>query len=465
MAQRILRERQMSNQPQAAGAMGVQYQAPQSQMPAMRSGGIIAFKTGGGANEEGGEDEARIDMEKRLAMPPTTDGIMGAAPAAAPAPYVPQAGRAMQQAAGIPDFMKAQFADAEKRMGMPLSELMAEKKAAYAAEGVADMAEGQQQQRAGLMAEKANLTAENERTKNLRMAEFFARWGTTPGPVLVAGMNALKESVPGVISDEKEQKKARREIDKSIADLDNATRLEKRGEVDAAMALKMKAAEDMKALQAKFIDYQSRRESDISSAAASRYVADTNFRGEQLRSESARLTRIAQRETDDDNKRFNAYGAAAKNEQSVISKITDQAKLLEPAYETIKYAEMNQKQNDGVMSPAYVPAYEAAKKKIADQEKIWNAQKEQAARDTQLAYERVRINPAAAKDYARPAGSPAPAAAPAPSDGPISGDFKAPPAAAIDALRTNPNKMDLKTLKSDFDYHFGPGAADEYLRK
>ena len=59
----------------------------------------------------------------------------------------------------------------------------------------------------------------------------------------------------------------------------------------------------------------------------------------------------------------------------------------------------------------------------------------------------------------------APAAAAASSEGPISGDFKAPTAAAITALRTNPDKMDLKTLKSDFDYHFGPGAADEYLGK
>jgi len=122
---------------------------------------------------------------------------------------------------------------------------------------------------------------------------------------------------------------------------------------------------------------------------------------------------------------------------------------------------MNAKQNDGKMTPAFVPAYEAAKKRIADQEAIWTKQKEQAARDTDLAYKRVRINPEAAKDYTKPNAAPA-AAAPS---GPVSGDFKAPPAAAINALRTNPDKIDLKTLKSDFDYHFGPGAADEYLGK
>jgi hypothetical protein len=283
--------------------------------------------------------------------------------------------------------------------------------------------------------------------------------------VLVAGLNAMQKTIPNIVADEREQKKARREIDKSIADLDNATRLEKRGEVDAAMALKLKAAEEMKALNIKFIDYQSRRESDASSSAASKYSADMQFRSEQLRSQTSALDRAARRETDDDQKRFNAYSAASGRELNLISKISDQMKLLAPDYETIKTMEMNAKQNDGKMNPTFVPAYEAAKKKIADQEAIWNKQKEQAARDSELAYNRVRINPQAAKDYTKPSAASAAAPAAAPSSGPISGDFKAPPAEAITALRTNPAKIDLNTLKSDFDYHFGPGAADEYLRK
>jgi hypothetical protein len=450
--------------------MGVQYQAAQPQMPSYAPGGIVAFQAGGGAksaNEEGGEEEARIGMQERLAQPaPTTGGIMGATTQpTTPVPFAPTAGRAMQQAPDIPAFMKAEYADAEKRAAAPLSSFMAERQAAMREAGVADTAEGQQQQRASLMAERANMGEEKERQKYLRAAEFFATWGSTPGPVLVAGLNALQKTVPNIVTDEKEQKKARKEIDKSIADLDNATRLEKRGEVDAAMALKLKAAEDMKALNLKFIDYQSRRESDQSSAAASKYSADMQFRSEQLRSEAARLDRAARRETDDDNKRFNAYSAASAHEQRLISKISDQMKLLAPDYDTVKTAEMNAKQNDGKMTPAFVPAYEAAKKKIADQEAIWTKQKEQAARDSDLAYSRIRINPEAAKAYTKPSGSPAVAAPAVAPSGPISGDFQAPPAAAINALRTNPDKIDLKTLKSDFDYHFGPGAADEYLGK
>jgi hypothetical protein len=456
MAQRILRERQMSKQPQGASAMGVQYQAPA--VPGMRGGGIIAFQQGAGGNgvksaiEEGGDEEARIGMKERLAMPPTTDGIMGAAPAAAPAPYAPQPNRAMQQAADIPAFMKADYADAERRANAPLSDFMAERRAAMQEAGVADISEGQQKQRAELMAEKANMGEEKERQKHLRLAEFFAKWGSTPGPTLVAGMNALRESVPGIISDEKEQKKARREIDKSIADLDNATRLEKRGEVDAAMALKLKAADDMKALNLKFIDYQSRRDSDAASAAASKYSADMQFRSEQLRATTARLDRLANRETANDNKVYGQYQAAAQQEQRVIAKIIDQAKLLEKDYATINTAEMNAKQNDGKMNPMLVPGYEAAKKKIEEQEKIWTKQKEDAARDTELAYGRVRLKP----EPVTPPGANKPSPA---TSGPISGDFQAPTAAHITALKKNPEQA------AAFDAKFGPGAANEYLGK
>ena len=468
MAQRILRERQMSNKPQGTGPMGVQYQAAQPPMPSYAPGGIVAFQTGGGAKsaiEEGGDEEAReIDssgktMDQRLAMPPTTGGIIGATvQPTTQVPYAPQAGRAMQKAPNIPDFMKAEYADTEKRMNAPLSTFMAERQAAMREAGVADVSEGQRKQREELMAEKANTADENQRQKYMRMAEFFASWGSTPGPTLVAGMNALKQSVPGIISDGKEQKKARREIDKSIADLDNATRLEKRGEVDAAMALKLKAAEDMKALNIKFIDYQSRRESDASSFAATKYNADMQFRSEQLRATTARLDRAARRETDADSKAFGQYQTAANQEQRLISKIADQAKMFEKDYATIKTAEMSAGANDGKMNPALVPGYEAAKKKIADQEAIWTKQKEQAARDTDLAYKRVRVNPEAAKDYAKPT-SPAAAPAAAPSSGPISGEFSAPTAAHIAALQANP------TQAAAFDAKFGPGAANEYLGK
>jgi hypothetical protein len=455
----------MGKQPQSADAANVQYQAAQPQMPAMRGGGIIAFKTGGGANEEGGEDEAKIGMQERLAMPaPTTGGIMGATTQPnTPVPYAPQAGPAMQQAPDIPAFMKAQYADTEKRMNAPLSDFMAERKAAMQEAGVADVAEGQQQQRANLMAERANMGEEKERQKHLRLAEFFATWGSTPGPVLVAGLNSLQKTIPNIVSDEKEQKKARREIDKSIADLDNATRLEKRGEVDAAMALKLKAAEDMKALNMKFIDYQSRRESDASSFAATKYSADMQAASERLRSQTAALDRAARRETDKDNKIFGQWQAAAKTEADVLGRIQreENDKQHMADLKAVKLGIQTGTGEDNKFDETKVPSavlaeMKEAQKRIQTRETNWKSRIEQAGKNTDIAYSRVQVKPeVAAKDYTKP--NAAPAAAAASSEGPISGEFSAPTEAHIAALKANPSQ------KAAFDAKFGPGAANEYL--
>lgn len=424
MAQRLLRERQMSNKAQGADAANVQYQAAQPQMPSYAPGGIVAFQQGAGGNgamsaiEEGGDEEARVGMQERLAMPPSTTpppgGIMGATTQpTTPTPYAPQAGRAMQQAADIPAFMKAEYADAEKRAAAPLSSFLAERKAAMEEAGVADTSEGQQKLRAEMMAEKANLGEEKERQKHLRLAEFFAAWGSTPGPVLVAGLNAMQKAVPNIMADEKEQKKARREIDKSIADLDNATRLEKRGEIDAAMQLKLKAAEDMKALNMKFIDYQSRRESDQSSAAASKYSADMQFRSEQLRSQTSALDRAARRDTDKDNKIFGQWQAAAKTEADILGRIqreeNDKQHMADLAAVKLgMQTGMNEDTNKfdrTKVPPAVLTAMEEAEKRIKDREKNWKNRIEQAGRNTDLAYSRVAIKPEdATRDYTRSTG-------------------------------------------------------------
>jgi hypothetical protein len=94
----------------------------------------------------------------------------------------------------------------------------------------------------------------------MRAAKFFASWGSTPGSTLVAGMAAVRESVPDMINDAKEAKKIRMEMDKTIAGLDEATRLEKKGFVDEAYAEKMKLGEKMQALNIEIAKIQSQQE-------------------------------------------------------------------------------------------------------------------------------------------------------------------------------------------------------------
>ena len=278
MAQRLLRERQMSK-PQGADAANVQYQAAQPQMPSYAPGGIIAFKTGGGANEEGGEDEAKIGMQQRLDQPaPTTGGIMGATtqpttpvPVAPAKPLPDIAQEAMRQR----DIYSAQAA-------RPTTELLKDIQAERDALGVGENV-GRQEFRAQQMAERANMKDEQERQRHMRLAEFFASWGSTPGPVLVAGMNALKQSIPNIISDEKEAKKARKEADKIIYDIDEATRLEKLGMIDKATALKEKAASHAEDYNKYLLSLQGQREANVKALEVAniglegqKYVADSH---------------------------------------------------------------------------------------------------------------------------------------------------------------------------------------------
>lgn len=308
MAQRLLRERQMSKQPQGASAMGVQYQAAPPQMPGLRGGGIIAFQQGAGGNgsmsavEEGGEDEARIGTQERLAQSaPTTPpagGIMGATTQpTTPVPVV-RAGPSpdvVKEAMRQRDFASAQ---ANRPTEDIIKEIQAEREALGVGENI-----GRQEYRAQQMAERANMKDEQERQKHLRLAEFFASWGSTPGPVLVAGMDALKRAIPNIISDEKEAKKARKEADKIIYDIDEATRLEKLGMIDKATAIKQQAAKHAEDYNKYLLTFQSQRESDkraleqtAMTTEAQRDVANINARTQggvnAQRAEEMRLANI-----------------------------------------------------------------------------------------------------------------------------------------------------------------------------
>jgi hypothetical protein len=256
MAQRLLRERQMSKQPQGTGPMGVQYQAAQAPMPRLAGGGIIAFAKPTEDNnqslvtDEKPELTAGQQLQQRVMQAkPTGDvmtqpqGIVQAAPTP-PAP-APTFNQAVQGDVDLTPAMKAFQKESAAAAAVPVEDIIARNQAARKAAGIE--APGVEQ-RARLMAERANAEDEAERTRNLRLAEFFASWGSTPGNTLTAGMLAFKNKVPDMISDQKEAKRIRMEIDKSLAALDEATRLEKVGNFDAATAEKNKAAEIAKAV-------------------------------------------------------------------------------------------------------------------------------------------------------------------------------------------------------------------------
>ena len=103
--------------------------------------------------------------------------------------------------------------------------------------------EGAAAMRKEIMDELANKEANEKRQTYLRMAEFFAHWGSTPGAPLAAGMRSLIATMPGYLEDKKDQEKLQRGLQDSLYKLDQADRLEKIGMIKEAAALKHEASQ------------------------------------------------------------------------------------------------------------------------------------------------------------------------------------------------------------------------------
>jgi hypothetical protein len=144
----------------------------------------------------------------------------------------------------------------------------------YMQERTADKAElvgenkGLQDYRAKEQAKLANIGDEERRQNQMLIAKAFANWGTKPGSTLLAFVGAMKDAVPDFIENDKAQKKARNELDKSIYEIDNAMRLEKLGDYDAATKLKEKAADRTEKRYSEIIGFVKGERSNAAQLAA-----------------------------------------------------------------------------------------------------------------------------------------------------------------------------------------------------
>lgn len=463
IAQRLLRERQMGKPSQGTGPMGVQYQAAQPQMPAMRSGGIIAFAAGdrvyGGPSTENdpqNEEDARIGMQQRLDQPaPTTGGIMGATtlpttpiPVAPARPSPDIAQEAMRQR----DIYSTQAT-------RPTAELLKEIQAEREALGVGDN-KPREELRAQQMAERANLADEKERQRHMRLAEFFASWGSTPGPVLVAGMNALKQSIPNLISDEKEAKKARREADKIIYDIDEATRLDKLGMHKEAVARKEKAASHAEDYNKYLLSLQGQREGNEKSLEVARIQAKGQTDSAALRNASDRSGRLQTEALRNEDRIFGRYQAATKEYDSVVANVAKQEsqdahkndlKKLEQYTAGAKDRKTGEIISEKILKE-YKVIYAETLKRVNERKESWETAIKDARNEKDLAFSRVKGLSSDAIEART-----GPKATATDSGEATTGSFSTPTAAHIALLKKNPGE------KAAFDAKFGPGAANEYL--
>jgi len=139
-------------------------------------------------------------------------------------------------------------------------QIMQERQAEMEKAGIKSSDQVSTEQRKEIMDEKANAKDESKRQMYLRMADFFSNWGRTPGLPLVAGLKAMKETLPGVMSDSKEDHAVMHTINKSLRDLEHATELEKAGKYNEAYAIKEQASAAILKHKEHVIDLGARRE-------------------------------------------------------------------------------------------------------------------------------------------------------------------------------------------------------------
>ena len=386
----------------------------------MAGGGIVAFAAGeevkgddseyfGSAIKAPAPDWHQGDRQENLGVPPNPQPT-------APAPAGITQAKPPAPTTGI-GTLQAMVDDTQTVRNKPLSEIAAEKQAAYKEAGVE--APGVEQ-KAKLMAERANAADEAERTKWMRAAQFFARWGSTPGPTLVAGMTAVREAVPDMINDTKEAKKLRMDIDKSIAGLDEATRLEKKGLIDEAAAIKIKEAEKAQALHIKIAEIQAKEEADTRSFAqrtkeanidlsGRKYTADMHLRGEELRVRSAAADRALQRASAEDTKKISQFQTSAEQERRVLSDVSREesgkAHQSDLAIEK-QYGLLPKDQLD--KTPQFKEQLEKARERIAAREKIWDTRIADAKSNTELMFSKAIPNQNENKTGAGGKGTPPP---------------------------------------------------------
>ena len=241
--------------------------------------------------------------------------------------------------------------------------------------------------RKSVMGERANSVEEAKRQRYMRMAEFFSRWGTTPGPVLTAGLSAMQKTLPDLITDERELKKARRELDKAQYDIDNATRLEELGYIKDARALKEKAADRLKDLT----HYRINAETQLATTKMTRESAERVARTQSAATaESSRTSR----ELAADDKAYRTIFVAQDKVKDIMSgldkyKTSDEYKSATRAIDA--YNKQVKEKGEENVEKGVRARFESAREKLYGKKgalTMWESQLDEAKQDVRDARDR-----------------------------------------------------------------------------
>ncbi len=241
--------------------------------------------------------------------------------------------------------------------------------------------------RKSIMDERANSVDEAKRQRYMRMAEFFSRWGTTPGSVLTAGLSAMQKTLPDLITDERELKKAKRELDKAQYDIDNATRLEELGYIKDARALKEKTADRLKDLT----HYRINAETQLATTKMTRDSAERVARTQAaVSAESSRTSR----ELAADDKAYRTIFVAQDKVKDIMSgldkyKTSDEYKNATRAIDA--YNKQVKEKGEENVEKGVRSRFESAREKLYGKKgalTMWESQLDEAKQDVRDARDR-----------------------------------------------------------------------------
>lgn len=219
-------------------------------IPSMAGGGAVAFAKGGidTVNREDTEWAEGKKPEEKKAAPPKVvkqaakKEVAPPAPAPEPAPavsatpYQDQYKAALASFTEPPDIEKARTSlkNLEDRVAAGVEGELDRQQKAYAKLGI-DPAKMFEEERARRQEELKMSREDARKAEHLRWAQMFAKFGSTPGPVLRAALLSINDTVPDLLEDQAKSKAVQREINKAIDDLNRAEYLDKKGKADDAI--------------------------------------------------------------------------------------------------------------------------------------------------------------------------------------------------------------------------------------
>ena len=204
----------------------------------MADGGAVAFKDGEMVeNPMKGKEE-----EPKKEAPAVATRPKAAAPKPAPvekSPYQAEFKRASAEPSPVaPEVasLRKQQAEEQATVDLGTEGLMDRKQAAYKKYGI-DPAAIFAQERADNKKFLDQAQGDARKAEYLRRAQMWAKFGSTPGPVLKAALTSINETVPDLLDDQKYATNLQRSIQKTLHEIDRAEYLEKKGNYDEAQKL------------------------------------------------------------------------------------------------------------------------------------------------------------------------------------------------------------------------------------